>query len=252
MDWIDVALLQLAAPVAGAPIARLYEASDEVGQQIVFVGRGRTGDGKAGPARADRLLRAATNRGKRADDGWLYFDFNAPPEGTDLEGISGPGDSGNAALASIDGVRYIMGVGSRNDHQDVGLAECVYGTTEVYARVSQHLDWIRSTLANTTGPGTPVLIDASHALPGRALGQGLFHALQRGSGMGAGQVRRGPSVHARRAAPVSVGLGPCVVESATTLGPGHTGLLRGAARQQVDRVGRNTRPLEELPLRTRG
>jgi hypothetical protein len=47
----------------------------------------------------DRRLRAATNRVEKADGPFLQFRFDAPedPNVTDLEGISGPGDSGGPA-----------------------------------------------------------------------------------------------------------------------------------------------------------
>lgn len=163
-DWIDLALLHLAVPVEDVAPATLYDARDEVGTTIVFAGRGGAGDGRSGPVRQDGRMRAATNVVARADDDWLYFDFDTPPAGTDLEGISGPGDSGNAAILERDGRRFVLGVGSRNAYADRGLAECTYGTTEVYARVSSHLPWIRSVLAGEDARGTAIDL-REHAWP---------------------------------------------------------------------------------------
>ncbi len=154
LDWVDMALIELAEPVGAVTPARLYSGSDEVGKEIVFVGSGRTGTGLTGGVVETERVRAATNVVSRADADWLQFDFDAPPGGTDLEGVSGPGDSGNGALLEVDGVRFVLGVGSRNDHVGRGLEECTYGTVEFYARVSTQLDWIRQTIAAKTGPGS--------------------------------------------------------------------------------------------------
>ena len=45
---------------------------------------------------------------------------------------------------------------SRNDGELHGLAECTYGTNEVYARVSTHADWIRKTMGEKSDHGSIV------------------------------------------------------------------------------------------------
>ncbi len=179
LDWVDMALVKLARPVAGVRPAALYPGHDEQGRTIVFVGRGRTGDGRAGPVRDDGRLRAAQNTVTRAEGAWLSFTFDAPPAGDDLEGISGPGDSGGPALLAIDGTRFVIGISSRNDHDAAGLPECVYGTTEVYARVSAQYDWLRRTMASKDGPGSlrPLGGHAGWpATPAGRLASAFFHA----------------------------------------------------------------------------
>ena len=136
----DIALVQLATPVSVTPIA-LYTARDEEGKEIVVAGPGFSGDGVRGPVERDGVMRAGTNRVDRVAENWLRFRFDAPPDGTELEGISGPGDSGGPAL--IDG--KIAGVSSGQDDRATGK-EGVYGVEEYYVRVSSYLDWIAATM----------------------------------------------------------------------------------------------------------
>jgi hypothetical protein len=145
-DWQDggphdLALLQLARPIAGILPADLYPDRDEAGQLVTFVGRGDTGTGQTGPTRRDGLLRGATNRVDAADDAWLYFTFDAPPAATDLEGISGPGDSGGPALIERGERVFVAGISVWGSPGEQGRG--TYGAKEGYTRVSSYRDWIR-------------------------------------------------------------------------------------------------------------
>ena len=94
----DIALIRLARPVvAVAPVA-LYRERDEQGRRVVFVGQGFSGTGETGAQRGPSIRRAAENRVETATEQWLRFVFDAPPAGLELEGISGPGDSGGPAF----------------------------------------------------------------------------------------------------------------------------------------------------------
>ncbi|MEL6470946.1 MAG: trypsin-like serine protease [Cyanobacteria bacterium J06623_4] len=138
----DIALIQLKQPVEGVAPLPLYSQTDELEKIVTFVGRGDYGNGLTGPDRVDGALRMATNRIERVDEQWLVFKFDAPPDCTDLEGISGPGDSGGPALLHSEGRWAIAGISS--GQEDHGLGEGYYGVTEYYTRVSQYLDWIDS------------------------------------------------------------------------------------------------------------
>ncbi|MEL6605956.1 MAG: trypsin-like serine protease, partial [Cyanobacteria bacterium J06614_10] len=81
---------------------------------------------------------------EQVDEQWLVFKFDAPPDCTDLEGISGPGDSGSPALLETENGWAIAGISSGNE--DHGLGEGRYNTTEYYTRVSQYLGWIDSVI----------------------------------------------------------------------------------------------------------
>jgi len=121
----------------------------------VFVGPGMYGDGLSGPQGDDGKMRAATNTVADVLENYITFKFDAPPDGTELEGISGPGDSGGPALVEADGRTFIIGVSSAND--DAGASgPCRYHSTEYYARVSTALEWIRTTMESSVPPQAPL------------------------------------------------------------------------------------------------
>jgi hypothetical protein len=146
MGASDIALVRLAEPVFGIEPLRIYRDTDEAGKTIVFVGFGGTGTGETGPQRPeDGLKRGATNIVDRADRDWLYFDFDAPGSATDLEGISGPGDSGGPAILDVGGVSYVVGVSVYGKPGAKGRG--TYGAEEGYTRVSTHAGWIIEQMA---------------------------------------------------------------------------------------------------------
>lgn len=142
----DMALLKLATPINDVKPVKLYRTQDEVDKIITFVGSGDTGDGNTGPTKGDGIQRAAHNKVLTTTDSRVIFRFDAPPEALELEGISGPGDSGGPALLEKDGELHIVGVSSYNSDGKL----CTYGTMEHYARVSTAVDWIEDTMKNST------------------------------------------------------------------------------------------------------
>ena len=106
----DLALLYLSKAVKGVEPLSIYTGQKETGSTIAFVGYGGTGTGVTGRDHEDGKKRAATNQVDRADQDWLYFNFDPPASATDLEGISGPGDSGGPALIKIKERWQIVGV----------------------------------------------------------------------------------------------------------------------------------------------
>ena len=140
----DIALMKLKRPVDGIDPVKLYDGTDEVGMEVTFVGRGDFGTGLTGPIEMDRVKRAATNIVDGADDDWVMFTFDEPGKGTELEGVSGPGDRGGPALIVRDGELYTIGVSVFADG-DGGPGR--YGVKEGYTRVSTHLGWIEDVLA---------------------------------------------------------------------------------------------------------
>lgn len=146
---VDIALVRLTEPVTATEPVRIYDRDDEAGMIATFVGRGGNGTGLTGPSAEDRQLRAATNRVERADGSLLQFRFDAPgdPGVTDLEGISGPGDSGGPAYVDLAGVRYVIGVSSGQDSRPAGRKVGHYAVLEYYPRVSHFRAWIAETMA---------------------------------------------------------------------------------------------------------
>lgn len=150
---MDIALLHLDKPVDGVTPIDIYRKSDEVGRAMFFVGIGMFGDGQRGPVGDDGKLRGATNTVTGATDKWLTFKFDAPPDATELEGISGPGDSGGPAIIEHDGRSFVIGVSSANDDKGAD-GPCRYNSTEYYARVSSAADWIAQTMQHGPPPAT--------------------------------------------------------------------------------------------------
>lgn len=152
-DWEDgphdIALVRIASPVRGIRPAELYRWRDEQGKSITVVGAGDTGTGRTGPTGNDGHTRGATDRIDEATEYWLKFRFDEGREATELEGISGPGDSGGPAFLEREGVRYLAGVGSGQSTRATNGREGVYGVTEYYTRVSSYLEWIAAVMSTS-------------------------------------------------------------------------------------------------------
>jgi hypothetical protein len=142
----DIALLKLTKPVEGIAPVPLYDLSDEAGKKIVMVGRGRSGDGLTGASEDRGTLRGATNEIDGALENSLLVIFDAPPFGTELEGITGPGDSGSPAFIEKDGKSYIVGVASFNSGDPDKGTSSKYQTFTAYARISTRRDWVLNTI----------------------------------------------------------------------------------------------------------
>jgi hypothetical protein len=137
----DLALVRLASPVIDVRPIDLNDGTDELGREVLLLGRGDFGNGLVGPVATDGQLRRGTNRIDAVDHRWIKFRFDAPPAGTVLESVCGPGDSGGPALLYRELARpRIAGVSSWQDHPDGG--EGRYGAIEHFARVSHYLGWI--------------------------------------------------------------------------------------------------------------
>lgn len=139
----DMALLRLKWPMKDFRPALLYPYSNELGKQVTFVGNGNFGNGLNGITNTKAILRAATNTITDTSQSQLSFIFNKPENALELEGISGPHDSGGPAFIEKNGKLFIAGVSSWQDNQGV---EGIYGVTEHYARVSTQRQWINNVL----------------------------------------------------------------------------------------------------------
>jgi len=147
----DIALIHLTRPVKGVRPIPLYRGSTERGLVATIIGHGAEGTGDARTRAEDGLARGATSMVDSTDAAWLYFSFDAPPGGTELEGAPGPGDSGGPAIISITGTPFVAGVSSAGYDGRTGPGS--YGAIDVFTRVSTHLSWLDGVMANFVPSG---------------------------------------------------------------------------------------------------
>lgn len=143
----DLALVKLQKP-SSAPLVQFYKEKAEKDMSFYVLGYGDLGTGQTGPVGNDGQLRAATNKVDQVFTDLIAFRFDSPEDKnvTELEGISGPGDSGGPALWFDGNQVYTIGVSSAQDSDAVG-GEGLYGVIEYYVRVSAYTDWIHSVIS---------------------------------------------------------------------------------------------------------
>lgn len=184
-DRPDIALVRLDRAVTGVTPSPLYRGSDEAGKIVTFVGGGVTGNGRDGLGEDDRVMRGAHNVCESVEsEHWITFLFDAPNTALELEGISGPGDSGGPAFLESDRGLAVAGVSSSNSGSRADGTHCTYRTTETYARVSSNIGWLEEAMADhadTPGlviEGTINLIDADWPdEPAAAMARALLDAM---------------------------------------------------------------------------
>ena len=141
---VDLALIELYKDVKGVTPLSLYMEGDEAGETMTLVGFGDTGDGRGNPKKTDEKRRAATNKVIDVGPKRLFFKFDEPPGGTDLEGVGGPGDSGGPALIEKLGKYKVAGISSASMDGKPGR----YGVTDVYVRVSSYVPWFQKSMVS--------------------------------------------------------------------------------------------------------
>ena len=148
-DRSDIALIELADRVSGVEPMALYRGNSERGMRVEIFGRGSTGTGVVGEVaatKADRTLRRCENIISQASERWLAYEFDPPVSALLLEGMHGSGDSGGAAVAVVDGQRYLIGLSSwqyyEGDLED--FVGGLYGAVAFQVRVSAFSEWIDS------------------------------------------------------------------------------------------------------------
>lgn len=159
----DIGLVHLASPVTGVRPMGLFRGKSERGMTATLVGHGASGTGEHRTRTEDGLARGATSKIDSTSAAWLYFSFDAPPGGTELEGAPGAGDSGGPALVFVGGRTMIAGVSSAGFDGRDGPGS--YGAVDVFTRVSTHARWIDSTM-KTPRPSPHATPASSRATPG--------------------------------------------------------------------------------------
>lgn len=151
----DIALVQLAAPVADIAPVRIHE-EPEPGMVVRIIGRGATGTGVSGhglggPNRTD--LRQGYNELTLAEGRWIAYRFDAPPAGHALEAISGSGDSGGPLLVAVGEDWQLAGIAAWKRATVIGTDIHLgrYGETSVGVRLAHYAGWIKETIAEAKG-----------------------------------------------------------------------------------------------------
>ena len=147
----DIALVRLATPVNDVQPVALYRGTGEAGQVAVLIGKGATGTGATGlvPGGSHRTsLRRAYNAVTGGNDRYLWYRFDAPPQGLPLEGVLGSGDSGGPLLISVGDRPQLVGLGSWiTAVPEHALEAGFYGQMVYNVRVSRYIDWIENVMS---------------------------------------------------------------------------------------------------------
>lgn len=146
---VDLALLELAEPVADIDPVEPYRKHKEQDAECVIVGYGDFGLAGEEQTHTDGKRRAATNVIDQAEKHRLMISLTAPPAGSRLEGVGNPGDSGGPLLIRDGDQHRVAGVSSASMGKPGH-----YGLRDFYTRVSTHAQWIDQSIAE---PGGEVL-----------------------------------------------------------------------------------------------
>ncbi len=148
---IDLALLRIHEPLPyPVPIA-INKQTDELNRVVTLLGWGYFGLGTIGRQLDDGKFRRAQNRITVANSR-LRFTFDDPgptnSRALALEGVPGLGDSGGPALFETADGLILAGVAIGEVLRQPGghFRQGAYGATEVYERISLHVQWIESIL----------------------------------------------------------------------------------------------------------
>jgi secreted trypsin-like serine protease len=146
LENVDLALIRLDQAVENVRPIALYRDNNESQQVFSLLGWGFTGIGTRGLSSNDGRFRRALNRVEEAGQ-WLLFRFDDPRvngnQALTLEGVPGLGDSGGPALLETDDGSLLAGIAlGELEEGDSPSAQGLYGTVQVYERISSHLEWI--------------------------------------------------------------------------------------------------------------
>ncbi len=152
-DWFagknDMAIVKLFSKQSHVNVVELCQNRLIENEWVYLIGGGDSGTGLTGPVSNDGKIRAAINQIDKAKGGNLYFDFSYPNEALQLEGISGPGDSGSPAFLKMDDDSYCaVGVSSAQLTVNSNTQEGTYGVTEIYTSVLPNINWIKEVSTN--------------------------------------------------------------------------------------------------------
>lgn len=149
----DIALIELAEPVADVEPVALYRGENELGQRVKLYGKGAGGNGIHGQdlEHGNRtVLRRAFNTVSSVDERWLGYRFDADGAAQALEGMPGNGDSGGPVLIEAQGQWQLAGLASWKHWQGEleDFRGGMYGQTSYQVRLSRYAQWIEEVMGH--------------------------------------------------------------------------------------------------------
>ena len=151
LENVDLALIRLDRDVPFTPVL-LNRDTNEADQVLSLLGWGFTGIGTLGLQQNDGRFRRAQNRVDAVGQ-WLSFRFDDPRvagnSALELEGIPSLGDSGGPALLETDQGLVLMGIAlGELEEGESPPNQGLYGTVQLYERISSHLEWIEEIISD--------------------------------------------------------------------------------------------------------
>ncbi len=128
----DVAILELAEPVAGVEPAQIFRGTPLVGDELTIVGFGAGGTPEGGATGAFGEKMVGVTFIDEVNDLFIFWDFDSPDESN-----TAPGDSGGPGFIEVAGEMFIASVTSGGTSAEASL-----GDTAFNARVDTFAAWI--------------------------------------------------------------------------------------------------------------
>lgn len=135
----DIAILELAEPVAGITPAMVFTGIPQVGDQLIIVGYGANGNASGEDGTFGTKLEGITT----IDDvttTQIIWEFDNSDEAN-----TAPGDSGGPGFLEVEGELFIASITSSGTQPDAGLGDIATNT-----RVDAFVDWITMIVASAT------------------------------------------------------------------------------------------------------
>jgi hypothetical protein len=139
--YYDIGIIKLKDSIGLDWYPELYQQEDEHGKICSLSGFGITGTFNTGAIKSDRFKRAGSNTIDGIDRGMLVCTPSINIRKTELEFIIAPGDSGGGLFIG----NKLAGIHScimANGHK----AKSDYKTESGHTRISNHVEWINSTV----------------------------------------------------------------------------------------------------------
>ncbi|QDU61405.1 Trypsin [Planctomycetes bacterium Pan216] len=135
----DLAILRLDRPVLNVTPSPIFRGTPVLGQSLILVGYGATGDGTGFHDGSFGIKRAGSTDLDSVTSTLIGWDFDDSSESN-----TAPGDSGGPGFLEVGGQFYVAGVTSGGTNSTAGLGDFSFDT-----RVDVYASWIDSILAWT-------------------------------------------------------------------------------------------------------